>query len=84
MSNQIKCENCVNFDPQHKFVNGKKRLVWYGFCAAQSKYPTKEQDGQIFPADADRVAEGEVAQMVTVKRDGIVKDCLLAIKKGSK
>lgn len=79
--NQTKCKDCAHFDPQHKYVNGKKVALWYGICAKQSLYPDKERDGQIFPEDAQRVDHGELAKPTIVTSDGVQHRCLLVLPK---
>jgi hypothetical protein len=89
--NQIACKDCVHFDPQYKNVQQigvdrqpyikKIAISGHGMCAKQSKYPAKEQGGQVFPPDAIRVNEGELAIMVPVSPNGVVTHCIHAVKR---
>lgn len=83
MANQIKCQDCRWFDPQHKFEKGvKKEVKGHGYCGKQSKYPARDQDNQQAPEYAERVAEGELARMVPVTPGGIIPACILAVRRG--
>jgi hypothetical protein len=80
--NKMTCGECAFFDPARRIVQGQVQLKAFGHCAKKSLYPFKDQDGQVVPAGAARVAEGELARPVIVDRDKIVPECLVARRKG--
>lgn len=92
--NKTKCEDCVHFDTQYKNIHrldpktkkpyaDRVPIKGHGYCAAQSIYPAKEQDGQVFPPDARRAEPGELAKMVPVSPTGVVATCTSIIRKQS-
>lgn len=70
--NELPCGRCVNYDPRlgPKFKDTKR-----GNCIARAKYSYKEGPGQIFPPNAQRVKEGELAKPYLVKKDQVVGSC---------
>jgi hypothetical protein len=82
MSNTIKCQDCVYYDPQFKFTPKGLKEAWYGWCTKKSIYPHKTPDGQIIPEGVQRVSEDEpIAKPFIVDGSKILISCTDAVKK---
>lgn len=92
--NTIKCKDCAHFDERFKFVQKVQRdgtivnvqkPLWYGHCTAQSLYPAKEQDGQLFPLNVRRrdLDDKRLAEMESVDKEKVKTHCVLALKKSA-
>lgn len=80
--NTVPCSQCVHCDVRHKYVNGQLQPIrGSAFCVAQSVYPHKEQDEQVFPPHARRAPPGQLAQMHVIDPKGLVRACTHAVAK---
>lgn len=77
MYNNKTCDTCDHFDPVLKGKHGKVVETVWGWCAAQSIYPTNEGPGQKFPAGVTRAAEGEMAKPKIVRKNEVIPSCKL-------
>lgn len=66
------CKQCLFYDPQVIFAQGKKKNAAHGWCAKKSVYPLKEEYDQTFPPDVTR---GDPAKPVIVWGEKIVSNC---------
>lgn len=66
------CKKCQHYDVIKK---GKDKEARHGWCAVQSLYPAKEQPGQTFPPNIQRVKPGELAKPFIVIGSECVKHC---------
>ncbi len=69
------CNTCKNYDSIT--VRDGKDVGRHGRCAAQSIYPTVEQQGQKFPPGVKRAAPGELAKPEVVMGEDIATTCTL-------
>jgi len=90
--NRIRCGDCANFDEQYRNIqvthkDGTKANVpqslWYGNCTAQSIYPSKENEGQVFPLNVRRrdADDSRLPEMKSVEKTKIIESCPYAVKK---
>jgi len=73
--NTIPCGRCAYYDP---LVGPRGKDTKRGWCAKKSKYRAKEGPGQLFPPGVDRVAAGELAKPVIVKKLVVIGPCPFA------
>lgn len=74
MPNTLKCSSCKFFDP---IRSGKLKKVQYGWCAARSIYPYKEEKGQSFPPGVRRADSAETpATPYIVEGNQILAFCI--------
>jgi len=71
--NDKNCSSCSNY-AVISIGDGQKKAR-HGWCVPRSKYPAKEQPGQIFPPGAKRVAVGELAKPFIVVGDDVMPNC---------
>lgn len=82
--NDKPCDTCQYFDTVMRGdPKGGLRETNWAWCVKKSKYPFKEGPGQKFPAEAVRVAEGEAAVPVIVKRGNVVSHCNMYTARGA-
>ena len=76
MANTTSCGKCKHFDV---IIRGADKATKRGWCIHRSKYPAKEGPGQIFPPNAQRVNEGELAQPFIVRKHQIIEQCQFVV-----
>lgn len=82
MSNTVKCQDCVHYDPQSKFTPKGPKEAWYGWCAKKSVYPHKAPDGQVIPDGVRRASEDDpIAKPFIVQGSKVQVDCTDVVKK---
>lgn len=80
--NNVKCRDCVHYDPQSKFTPRGPKDAWYGWCAAKSVYPHKAPDGQVIPDGVQRAdAEQPIAKPFIVQGDAVQTGCTNVVKR---
>ena len=72
MSNNLRCGQCVHYDP---LLGPNEKDTGMAWCAKRSVYPHQEGPGQIFPLGVTRVAFGELARPFITKKDSVISPC---------
>lgn len=71
MANATPCGQCTFYDPMHRGLLERG----FGWCSKLSQYPDRDSPGQTTPPHAQRVAAGEPAKPVLVKKAEIRPAC---------
>ncbi len=79
--NKNACGTCIHFDQKFKIVKGEQVKLKYGWCAAHSLYPTKEQPGHVFPDGVERIEEGKFPKLKIVQPGKVENNCTKYSKK---
>lgn len=75
MANELECGKCLFYDPM---LGPKEKDTKKGWCVKRSKYPHQEGPGQVFPPDAERVAQGQLAKPFIVRKAQVITICPFA------
>ena len=71
--NTVKCRDCSHYDV---IRSGQTKDPRHGWCSVRSVYPFKEELGQIFPPNVQRVSASNLpAKPEIVEGSGVVSNC---------
>lgn len=80
--NNVRCMDCIHYDPRFKFTPRGEREAFYGWCKVKSIYPHTAPDGVVIPPDVRRAEPDEpIAKPFIVEGKKVVTHCTDIVRK---